>query len=469
MSFSVQKTPSIGIFSKRDYNNNLTLGAQTTAPNQTVTIDVLKPVGKSIKVHWGDSTTPTTVASGSTSPVTHQYASAGSYRILVEQINVVSNIELYDPKIKRFKTREICKNDINTIYLSSISGSSVCSKDMRSWTPTNFGIDSMTATIDSADISSWRPTTWYMFYMNSGSYRINSLDLSAWNPTTLFELDNMIDGDYTFDSADVTDWRPTSFYLYALPGNGFRFDFEDVVNWNPSYIDIDGIDGNFYLDTADISSWRPSGFWFYNLPGTFSISTANITNWRPLVFIVGDFSSGTYTIRSSDIVDWRPRVFVVYGLPSGTYNINSETTPLWNLQNGAYQVYDMPSGTYNFNFSNASAWKITTFSFYNLPGGTVTISPANISGWTPTNNFYIQDMGLSQAQVDAILNGLWQAFPSKQYSGGNLNVSGTNSTPSGTYQADTTPEDGKEFAYELKNDSGNVNPTKKWSTVTYTL
>jgi hypothetical protein len=75
---------------------------------------------------------------------------------------------------------------------------------------------------------------------------------------------------------------------------------------------------------------------------------------------------------------------------------------------------------------------------------------------------------LLQAQVDQILADFYAGFAARTATDGSINVSGNNAAPSGTLQAACPPTTGKEYAYELTNDSCNVNPTKKWATVTIT-
>jgi hypothetical protein len=76
-------------------------------------------------------------------------------------------------------------------------------------------------------------------------------------------------------------------------------------------------------------------------------------------------------------------------------------------------------------------------------------------------------MQLSQAQVDAVLLGIYDAFPNRTSSNGTLNISTTNAAPSGTLQAACPPTTGKEAAYELVNDSCGVSG-KHYAAVTIT-
>lgn len=86
-----------------------------------------------------------------------------------------------------------------------------------------------------------------------------------------------------------------------------------------------------------------------------------------------------------------------------------------------------------------------------------------------TNVSYINN--LTQAQVDSVLAQLYAAFPTRSVSGGTINLSSsggyTNAAPSGVYQAACPPATGREYAYELINDSCGVS-SNHWSTVTLT-
>ena len=102
----------------------------------------------------------------------------------------------------------------------------------------------------------------------------------------------------------------------------------------------------------------------------------------------------------------------------------------------------------------------------------LSVTVGGFAGWTTTNNFQMQDNGLSQSVVDAILWELYQASAApRTVSGGTINVGGSNAAPSGTFQAVASPPvsaatPGKEIAYELLNDS--LGLFNNWATVTIT-
>ena len=60
--------------------------------------------------------------------------------------------------------------------------------------------------------------------------------------------------------------------------------------------------------------------------------------------------------------------------------------------------------------------------------------------------------GLSQANVDAVLLGIYSRRASFTFAAPTLGIAGTNSTPSGVYQDGDPPTTGKEYEFELEND-----------------
>jgi len=64
----------------------------------------------------------------------------------------------------------------------------------------------------------------------------------------------------------------------------------------------------------------------------------------------------------------------------------------------------------------------------------------------------IQDCSLTEAEVDNILEDLYQGRAGFTYATPTANVSGTNAAPSGTYQDATPPTTGKEFEYKIEVD-----------------
>jgi hypothetical protein len=161
----------------------------------------------------------------------------------------------------------------------------------------------------------------------------------------------------------------------------------------------------------------------------------NVTDFR-----INGLKAGRFD--SSDVSAWRPTNFYLYSMPAGY------------------------SGT--FNSSDVSAWRPTNFSLHSMPVATftITITANGFAGWITTTNFQMQNNSLSQTQVVQILADFWAGFATRTGAAGTINVGTNNAAPGGTYQAANPPTTGLEFRYELLNDSQNINPTKKWATVT---
>ena len=77
-------------------------------------------------------------------------------------------------------------------------------------------------------------------------------------------------------------------------------------------------------------------------------------------------------------------------------------------------------------------------------------SYTNFTGLVALRNLQLQNNALTQAQVNAVLQGLWTARASFTYATPSLTINGTNAAPSGIYQTNCpTPATGKEWAYDL--------------------
>jgi len=112
----------------------------------------------------------------------------------------------------------------------------------------------------------------------------------------------------------------------------------------------------------------------------------------------------------------------------------------------------MPTGTYTISSADMSAWTTTqTLYLYANVGQVTTInSYTDFTGLVALRNLQLQNNALTQAQVNAVLQGLWTARASFTYATPSLTINGTNAAPSGIYQTNCpTPATGKEWAYDL--------------------
>ena len=206
-----------------------------------------------------------------------------------------------------------------------------------------------------------------------------------------------------------------------------------------------GSSGTF--DSVDLSAWRPDHFRLLSMPAGYSgtFDSADVSAWRPAYFYMYAMPSGYGgTFDSADVSAWRPSIFWMSSMPSGY------------------------GGT--FDSVDVSAWRPSIFWLYSMPSGyTFTLAAADFSAWTSTANLQMQGNALTQAQVDAVLLGLYTAAQSRTVTGGSISLSGSNAAPSGTYAAECPPTTGKAAAYNLLNDGcGTVNLGRVWTTITVT-
>ena len=161
----------------------------------------------------------------------------------------------------------------------------------------------------------------------------------------------------------------------------------------------------------------------------------------------------------------------------------------------AFAIDDLPSLTHVYFYSNASVsgdisgWSLpstlTNLRVYSsgisgdlstlvLPSGlerlyansTSITAGADASGALALKDYRIQDCSLSQAAVDAIVQEIYDNWAGYTDPAPALNVGGSNSAPSGTYQDGDPPTTGKEYIYEIVNDP-EATGNETW-TVTYT-
>ena len=352
------------------------LGAVTTVPNQTVTIQEWNATALTV-IDWGDGQTTNHPALTGTA-VSHIYAVAGTYTIQL-QVNplAVTRMDFRGVGLRVYSA--YLRRCVNTVYFRCDTGP--------------LGI------LNSVDMVDWRPAYWLCFNLPAGFTGV-------------------------LNSADMVDWRPTTWYCYDLP-TGFTgvFNSADIVNWRLTNWQCYGLPTGFtgVFNSADIVNWRPTYWYCYGLPAGF-----------------------TGVLNSADMVNWRPTTWICFNLPAGFTGV--------------------------FNFADMIDWRPVTWYCYGLPAGLLplTVAAANFAGWVGCSSFNISGDTLTQVQVDAVLTGLYSAFATRTATGGTINVGGNNAAPSGILQAKCPPATGKEFAYELINDSCGVNPTKKWATVTIT-
>lgn len=282
--------------------------------------------------------------------------------------------------------------------------------------------------VDSAHMVDWDPVEWRIHDLpEAGTYSINTAHMAAWNPTTTWRLALMPAGSYVVNTAHMVDWRSATWHLHTMPAGTYTVDSAHMVDWDPVY-------------------WL-----MYGMPtGAYTIDSADLTTWSAIVrFQLNQMPAGTYSIDTAHLTGWNPTIF-------------------WRL-------YLMPAGTYSIDSADLAGWTPATFWLFGNTGGGAgwTLAAADFAGWITATNVQLKDNSLSQAQVNAILYGMYQAsIAPRTATGGTIDVGGTNAAPSGTHQAAAAcPVDaatpGKEVAHELLNDGCGAG-FNVWATVNFT-
>lgn len=209
------------------------------------------------------------------------------------------------------------------------------------------------------------------------------------------------------------------------------------------------------------------------------------------VFTLGVTTTGAETLTlqnvtvaagQSIVVDWGDGTQNIYAAGAGTRTHNYAGAGAWTvtISNPAViTALDLRDTKITLNATLARLASLTSLRIENISGfdsahisamaltflylalsaaGTVaTTARADWAGIVvrkaPSPTIQMQ---LTQAQVDAVLLGIYDAFPNRTATAGTLNVAGTNAAPSGVLQAACPPTTGKEAAYELVNDTCGV-------------
>lgn len=99
-----------------------TMVATTTADAQTVTINKLQ-AANAYEIDWGDGSAPQEVAAGYSGTLTHEYASAGAYNVVIPQAAGYTDIDIRDSKIGMTVTAvNPFPSVTNFVYLNTLPG-----------------------------------------------------------------------------------------------------------------------------------------------------------------------------------------------------------------------------------------------------------------------------------------------------------------------------------------------------------
>ena len=229
------------------------------------------------------------------------------------------------------------------------------------------------------------------------------------------------------------------------------------------------------INSQHMAAWTPTSWRLSSMPaGTYSIDSQHMAAWTPMNWWLYVMPAGAYTIDSQHMASWTPTDWRLFSMPAGTYAFDSADMAGWTPTD--WRLYSMPAGTYSIDSQHMAAWTPTAWLLYSMHVASTawTLDGAHFAGYVRCPSFYIHGNSLTQAQVDEVLYGLYQATTARTVSGGTLNIGGTNAAPSGVFQAaaacpvdDATP--GKEVCHELLNDGCDaIAAGETWGTVTFT-
>jgi hypothetical protein len=208
----------------------------------------------------------------------------------------------------------------------------------------------------------------------------------------------------------------------------------------------------------------------YAAAGTYSIAVTLATD----IVQINLHDSKLSGFQSSQLAASAINYFTCYSLGAAVASvIDSADMAAWTPS--YWWLSSMPAGTYAIDSADMAAWTPRNWWLYSMPAGTTfTLDAAHFAGFTRCGVFRADANGWSQAQVNAVLWGLYQATLNRTVTGGTIQMDGTNAAPSGTFQAAaicsvTAATPGKEVAHELLNDGcGAIAAGETWATVAVT-
>jgi len=374
----------------------------TTTGAATLTLNRVECVeGDGITIFWGDGSSNSYTSANNNNTKTHAYSGAGTWTVKIANPLNISYIDIRDTKLTNFNSSQFLK----------------CGDNLAGIYLDGLGSGRV---INSSHLAHLKLS--YQLYLNftqSGTYTINSQHFANYTLNSQLYLHFSQPGIYTINSQHFANYTLNSrLYLHFPQSGTYTINSQHFANYT--------LNSQLYL--------------YFPQSGTYIINSQHFAN---------------YTLNS--------RLYL-YFPQSGTYTINSQHFANYTLNYQLY-LYSPQPGIYTINTSHFKNYNVS-YSYnleFNTTNLTKTISRSDFTLYrVPT---VIITMGLTQTEVDAILLGFWDAFPSKTNAGGTINLNGAgNEAPSGTYASQCPPTTGKNAAYELINDSCGVS-SNHWSTI----
>ena len=427
-----------------------------TAKNGSVTFTFTKSSG-TIDIDWGDGN----VTNNAASPASHTYTSSATKNIRFTQGKeyitlLYANAGDYtDLNVDEFSTLSTFYSRQNLYVCATISNTSITYLDM-------FDNNSMTALcIDGctslhtlstygcevlAKIGNLSTTSGKADLSFMSSSNLRNIDLT--NCTSLTKVDFPSSVTYTgsialnFDGCtalanDAADPLDISMMGSA---SGITFDFNTCNSLENIYIgsitNITRIDSSSCtsLDTIDTGSTATGTFDLTNLTSLTYYYTRNASSME-ILDLRNSTSLSVLDFYNSDALT----TVHIGSISTITQCVAGHCAVLSKIDTGstAAATADLSNNTsmYRFELDNNPS-----INYIGIPAATIDVA------WLFNN------MSLTSGEVDTILSDI---FSTKSTFTGTptLNISGTNAAPGGTYQAQCPPTTGKEYQYELVNDS----------------
>ena len=384
-----------------------TMVATTTADAQTVTINRLQ-AANAYEIDWGDGSAPQKVAAGYSGTLTHQYASAGTYNIVIPQAAGYTDIDIRDSKIGMTVTAANPFPSVTSfISLQNLPG--------LTWTVgTDTPFPSVTGYVILRNLSglTWTVGTDTPFPSVTGYVTLYNLPGLTW----------AVSANTPFPS--VT----SSVHMYNLPGLTWTVSTDTPFPSITSYVTLYNLPG---------LTWAVSA----NTPFPSVTSSVDLRNLPGLTWVV---STDTPFPSVTTSVDLR-------NLPGLTWVVSTDT-PFPSVTDYV-SLRNLPGLTWAASADTPFPSVMSSVTLISLPGLTwgsgAAINLHSVDAIT-------YESSLSQQAVDAVLADLYSVFPARTKAGTIDLLGGGNAAPSGTLQAACPPTTGKEYAYELVNDSCGV-------------
>jgi len=374
----------------------------TTTGAATLTLNLVDCVaGDGVTIFWGDGTSNSYTSANNDTAKTHAYTGAGVWSVKIANPLNISYIDIRDTKLTNFNSSQFLK----------------CGDNLASIYLDGLGSGRVINSSHLAHLKLNYQLT--LLFSQTGTYTINSDHFKNYTLSYQLVLYFTQTGTYTINSDHFKNYTLSNqLYLYFTQTGTYTINSDHFKNYTLS--------SQLYLQ--------------FTQAGTYTINSDHFKNYTLSFQLYLYFSqSGTYVINSEHFKNYTLSYTLYLNFPqSGTYTINTSHFKNYTV-NGLYYIL--------FNTTNLTKTiSRSDFTLYRVPNVTIT-------------------MGLTQSEVDAILLGFWDAFPSKTNAGGTINLNGSgNAAPSGTYAAQCPPTTGKNAAYELINDSCGVS-SNHWATI----